>query len=132
MYVLCPRAQSLSGASCSCPSHGPNELEGDEPDPLWARFLEQFKDPLIALLFASAFVSTLMGQYDDAISIALAVVIVATVAFVQEYRSDQVRRHQHVRLRLTFTGGVMTTCRFFAAIQALQELNKLVPHHCRK
>jgi P-type Ca2+ transporter type 2C len=30
-----------------------------------------------------------MGQYDDAISIFAAVTIVGTVAFVQEYRSEQ-------------------------------------------
>ena len=36
------------------------------------------------LLLGSALVSLLMGQYDDAISIFLAVIIVGTVAFVQE------------------------------------------------
>lgn len=42
-----------------------------------------------------------MGNYDDAISIALAVTIVVTVGFVQEYRSEQ----------------------------SLDALNRLVPHH---
>lgn len=49
----------------------------------------QFKDPLIGLLLASAFASLLVQQYDDAISITLAVIIVSTVAFIQEYRSEQ-------------------------------------------
>ena len=43
-----------------------------------------------------------MGQYDDAISITIAIIIVVTVAFVQEYKSEK----------------------------SLQELNKLVPHMC--
>ena len=41
-----------------------------------------------------------MGNYDDAISIAIAVTIVVTVGFVQEYRSEK----------------------------SLEALNKLVPH----
>lgn len=69
--------------------HGKNECEVDDDEPIWRKFIEQFKDPMILLLLASAAVSVFMGQYDDAMSIALAVVIVTTVAFVQEYRSDQ-------------------------------------------
>jgi len=34
-------------------------------------------------------ISLLIGQYDDALSIILAVIIVSTVAFVQEYRSEK-------------------------------------------
>ncbi|CAN0322180.1 unnamed protein product, partial [Ectocarpus fasciculatus] len=67
----------------------PNELEKEEEDPLYKRYLEQFKDPLILLLLGSAVLSLLIKQYDDAISIFMAVTIVATVAFVQEYRSEQ-------------------------------------------
>jgi len=69
--------------------HGYNELDEDEDDPLWRKYLDQFKDPLIGLLLASAFVSILVKQYDDAFSITLAVAIVSTVAFVQEVRSEQ-------------------------------------------
>jgi len=45
--------------------------------------MDQFKEPLILMLLGSALVSAVMRQYDDAISIAAAVVIVSTVAFVQ-------------------------------------------------
>ncbi|KAJ5205763.1 ATPase P-type K/Mg/Cd/Cu/Zn/Na/Ca/Na/H-transporter [Penicillium cf. griseofulvum] len=68
---------------------GPNELPHDEPEPLWLRFLKQFKEPLILLLLGSAGISFVMGNYDDAISITLAVTIVVTVGFVQEYRSEK-------------------------------------------
>ncbi len=44
---------------------------------------------MIALLLVSAVVSIIFGQYDDAASIFIAVSIVVTVAFVQEYRSEQ-------------------------------------------
>ena len=70
--------------------YGNNELKGAEPDPLYKRYLAQFKDPLIGLLVGSALISLLMRQYDDAVSITIAVVIVVTVGFVQEHRSEQV------------------------------------------
>lgn len=53
------------------------------------KFFGQFKDPLIMLLMASGVVSIVMGHTDDAISIAVAITIVVTVAFVQEYRSEK-------------------------------------------
>nr|AFS18473.1 PMR1 [Penicillium digitatum] len=68
---------------------GPNELPHDEPEPIWLRFLKQFKETLILLLLGSAAISFVMGNYDDAISITLAVTIVVTVGFVQEYRSEK-------------------------------------------
>ncbi|KAJ8785892.1 hypothetical protein J1605_006852 [Eschrichtius robustus] len=61
-----------------------------------------FKNPLILLLLASALVSVLTKNYEDALSIAMAVLIVVTVAFIQEYRSEK----------------------------SLEELTKLVPPEC--
>ena len=86
--------------------NGLNELPHEEPEPLWLRFLKQFKETLILLLLASAAISFFIGNRDDAISITLAVTIVVTVGFVQEYRSEQ----------------------------SLEALNKLVPHfaHVRR
>ncbi|KAK2762837.1 High affinity Ca2+/Mn2+ P-type ATPase-like protein [Arachnomyces sp. PD_36] len=68
---------------------GPNELTQELPEPLWLRFLKQFKEPLILLLLASAGISFFMQNYDDAISITIAVTIVVSVGFVQEYRSEK-------------------------------------------
>jgi len=52
--------------------HGLNQLQDDAPEPLYLKFLNQFKEsPLILLLLASAAVSVLMGNVDDAISITL-------------------------------------------------------------
>jgi len=81
---------------------GPNEFVVNEEDPLWKKYFEQFKNPLILLLLGSAFVSICMKQLDDAISITVAILIVVTVAFIQEWRSEQ----------------------------SLQELTKLVPPSC--
>lgn len=68
---------------------GPNEIPHDPPEPLWLRFLGQFKEPLILLLLASAGASVLVGNVDDAVSITVAVTIVVAVGFVQEYRSEK-------------------------------------------
>ncbi|XP_026688831.1 calcium-transporting ATPase type 2C member 1-like isoform X5 [Diaphorina citri] len=48
---------------------GYNEFCVKEEDPLWRKYIEQFKNPLILLLLASALVSVFMKQFDDAISI---------------------------------------------------------------
>jgi len=70
-------------------SFGYNDFKVSEPDPIWRKYLQQFKDPLIMLLLASAVVSLCLGQYDDSASISLAIIIVVTVGFIQEYRSEQ-------------------------------------------
>ncbi|XP_059761250.1 calcium-transporting ATPase type 2C member 2 isoform X1 [Balaenoptera ricei] len=82
--------------------HGWNEFVADNAEPVWKKYLDQFKNPLILLLLASALVSVLTKNYEDAISIAMAVLIVVTVAFIQEYRSEK----------------------------SLEELTKLVPPEC--
>nr|CUU99268.1 hypothetical transcript [Hymenolepis microstoma] len=68
---------------------GPNEFKADPPDPLWLKYLKQFLEPMIGLLIASASISILMGQFDDAVSISAAIFIVVTVGFIQGYRSEK-------------------------------------------
>ncbi|KAL9044228.1 MAG: hypothetical protein Q9214_002620 [Letrouitia sp. 1 TL-2023] len=94
---------SPSDATVRLFDHGPNELPHEKPEPLWLRFLKQFKETLILLLLASAVISFVMGNLDDAVSITIAVTIVVTVGFVQEYRSEK----------------------------SLEALDKLVPHNAR-
>lgn len=90
---------SWEDASCRLNQIGYNEFRVDKEESLLEKYIEQFKNPLILLLLASAFISICMGQFDDAVSITVAIIIVVTVAFVQEYRSEK----------------------------SLEELNKLVP-----
>ena len=83
--------------------HGPNEITVEDDESLFKKFLSNFiEDRLILLLIGSAVVSFCMGNTDDAISITLAIFIVVTVGFVQEYRSEK----------------------------SLEALNKLVPAEC--
>jgi Ca2+-transporting ATPase len=69
--------------------HGLNELPKEQKDHIAFRYLEQFKEPLILLLLGSSVLSVIVGQYEDALSIFAAVVIVASVAFYQEFKSEE-------------------------------------------
>ncbi|KAK1781941.1 putative calcium-transporting ATPase [Copromyces sp. CBS 386.78] len=69
--------------------YGPNEIPHEPPEPLWLRFVKQFQEPLILLLLASAGASIVVGNVDDAVSISVAVTIVVSVGFIQEYRSEK-------------------------------------------
>jgi Ca2+-transporting ATPase len=91
LFFFCSSPQGLTTtvAQSRLVTFGRNELPEEEDEPLWKKFLEKLKEPMIALLMASAGISLLTGQYNDAISIFVAVLIVVTVAFVQEYKSDQ-------------------------------------------
>ncbi|KAG6918869.1 hypothetical protein DXG01_010933 [Tephrocybe rancida] len=84
-------------------THGYNEFSVSTPEPVLLKFAKTiYESPLILLLCGSASVSAIMGNIDDAVSITVAVLIVLTVGFVQERRSEK----------------------------SLEALNKLVPHHC--
>ncbi|KIJ51258.1 hypothetical protein M422DRAFT_244442 [Sphaerobolus stellatus SS14] len=83
--------------------HGYNEFSVSTPEPVLIKFAKTiYESPLILLLFASAIISAIMGNIDDAVSITIAILIVLTVGFIQEQRSEK----------------------------SLEALNKLVPHHC--
>ncbi|EIN06438.1 Ca-transporting ATPase [Punctularia strigosozonata HHB-11173 SS5] len=82
---------------------GYNEFSVSSPEPVLLKFAKTiYESPLILLLCGSAVVSAVMGNVDDAVSITVAILIVLTVGFVQERRSEK----------------------------SLEALNKLVPHHC--
>ena len=57
--------------------------------PILSALKEQLVEPLIIMLLFSAGISILLGNTSDAISIAIALLIVSLVAAIQEYRSEQ-------------------------------------------
>ena len=69
--------------------YGHNDFDVDDDEPIWKKYLGQFKEPMILLLLASALISLIMRQYDDALSITIAIIIVVTVAFIQENRAEK-------------------------------------------
>lgn len=59
--------------------YGPNEFELPPSESLYIKFAKQvYENPLILLLLGSSGVSALMGQYDDAVCVIIAVSIVLT------------------------------------------------------
>lgn len=63
--------------------------------PIYSSFVSQLKEPLILMLLASAFLSILLGNSSDAISISIALIIVSLVAAIQEYKSEQALEKLH-------------------------------------
>ncbi|KAJ1999518.1 High affinity Ca2+/Mn2+ P-type ATPase-like protein [Coemansia thaxteri] len=71
-------------------NYGRNILESAEDESLVAKFVKSIvTNSMVMLLLGSAGVSVLVGNWDDAFSITLAILIVSTVGFVQEYRSEK-------------------------------------------
>jgi Ca2+-transporting ATPase len=68
---------------------GPNELEDRGGKSSWAILLEQFTSAMIVILIVAAFISSLLGDYEDSIAIAVIVVLNAALGFSQEYRAER-------------------------------------------
>lgn len=70
-------------------SAGPNRLaEAAQVSPL-ILFLIQFKNPLLIILMAGAFISAYTGHWVDAIAIAVIVMLNALISFLQEHKAAQ-------------------------------------------
>lgn len=53
------------------------------------KFLKQFLNPLIQLLLLCVLISVAIGQYENAVSVLISVLIVGTISYIQEYRADR-------------------------------------------
>jgi calcium-translocating P-type ATPase len=83
-------SQGLSSAEAQARliKFGPNRLPPSPPEPWWRRFLDQFRNPLIAILVLAAFLSWLLGHPVDG-AVSWAVILINTIlGFVQEYRAE--------------------------------------------
>lgn len=68
---------------------GPNVLEQDSGVAPWQMFLNQFKDFMVLVLLAATAVSGLLGEWTDAITIAVIVLLNAVLGVVQEFRAER-------------------------------------------
>ncbi len=69
--------------------HGPNRLPGAQRVTALGRLLGQLKNPMVALLGATAGVSLLLGEHLDAGAIVVIVVLNTLVGYYQEARADR-------------------------------------------
>lgn len=90
--------QGLSSAEAArrLNQYGPNELPRVAADPLWKKFLWQFRSPLVYLLLAALVLDLLLwlvaGEDSlplEAIAIALILLLNATLGVLQEFRSEK-------------------------------------------
>ena len=68
---------------------GPNLLQEGQGRSLLGTFVDQFKDFMVLILLGATFVSGLLGEYTDAITIIIIVVVNAFLGFFQEYRAEK-------------------------------------------
>lgn len=69
--------------------HGPNSLPENPPRRWWQRVLDQFKDFMVLVLLAAAVLSGFIGDVSDTLTIALIVLLDATIGIAQEWRADR-------------------------------------------
>ncbi|MBE3556694.1 MAG: calcium-translocating P-type ATPase, SERCA-type [Firmicutes bacterium] len=70
-------------------SFGRNELEKAEKQHPLFLFIAQFKDFMVLVLLAATLLSILLGEYADALTILVIIVINAVLGFLQEYRAER-------------------------------------------
>ncbi|MGB9803021.1 calcium-transporting P-type ATPase, PMR1-type [Desulfofundulus sp.] len=68
---------------------GPNELAKAPRVPLWRKFMEQFKDFMVLILLAATVISGFLGEFVDAATIMIIVIINAILGCIQEYRAER-------------------------------------------
>ena len=72
--------------------YGPNKLEGGKKEPLWLRFLNQMRDPMILVLLAAAALSLLASggeDWLDGVIILVIVVVNGVISITQEDHAQQ-------------------------------------------
>lgn len=69
--------------------HGKNVLPEPKKDPKWLKFVRQFNDVLIYILLAGAVVKAVLGYRLDTIVIALVVLIIGIIGYLQENKAEQ-------------------------------------------
>ncbi len=92
--VLADLNTSLSGLSSTeakrrLEEYGYNELKEKKKKHPIIMFLDQFKDFMIIVLIAAAFIAGIVGKPTDAAAILAIVILNAIIGFIQEYRAEK-------------------------------------------
>ncbi|MFB5660622.1 calcium-translocating P-type ATPase, PMCA-type [Alteribacillus sp. HJP-4] len=68
---------------------GRNVLEENKKIPAWLLFLHQFRDTMILILLGATIVSAALGEYADAVTIIVIVMLNGILGFVQEQKAEK-------------------------------------------
>ncbi len=68
--------------------HGANRLAEKASRPVWLKFIDQFKSLLVLILIGAAMLAGAIGDFKDAIVIAIVVLLNACLGFFQEHRAE--------------------------------------------
>ncbi len=104
-------AQGLdaAGIAAARATQGWNRLPEAPPRPLWRTVVQQFKSPLIYILFVAAGLAVALGHRGDALVILAVVLVNAAVGSFQEGRAERsmaaLRRLSALRVRVLREGG---------------------------
>ncbi|MDP9750124.1 cation-translocating P-type ATPase [Thermoanaerobacter pentosaceus] len=69
--------------------YGKNDLVPQKRNTLLSRILTIFKEPMILLLFGTALIYFLLGEYRDGIIMLIFVMFVTSISFFQEWKTDR-------------------------------------------
>ncbi|MBQ5859736.1 MAG: ATPase, partial [Selenomonadales bacterium] len=72
--------------------YGENRLSEERKRSWWMGFAEQFQDFMVLVLLGATLISAFLGEYTDAVTILVIVLVNAILGFVQEYRAEQSMR----------------------------------------
>lgn len=68
--------------------HGANRLAEKASRPVWLKFVDQFKSLLVLILIGAAVLAGAIGDFKDAVVIAIVVLLNACLGFFQEHRAE--------------------------------------------
>lgn len=69
--------------------YGPNALVQTKPPGAFRIFFSQFRDAMVLILLAATGISALLGEWTDAVTIIVIVLLNAILGFIQEYRTEK-------------------------------------------
>jgi P-type Ca2+ transporter type 2C len=69
--------------------YGPNLIQKEKKEPFWEEFLEEAREPIILLLFATGVLYGLIGGLEDALVIGAVITTLLTVEGANEYRAGK-------------------------------------------
>lgn len=89
-YATTTQGLTSTEATERLAKYGPNGLVALKSDPVWRKYLRQYRDLMILLLVSSAALSLYLGDQRTAIVLGFIVVFNTTIGFAQEYKAEKI------------------------------------------